>query len=289
MATTSPEARQRYDEVVAHADGLLLGLDFDGTLAPIVDDPGRAYIHPDAPELLLDLAGALRAVAVITGRPVRQVLDLGGIDDVAERLGERGRELFVLGQYGSERWSSVSRRIESPEPPPGLAALLEEMPRLLTRADAADAWVEEKGLAVAAHTRRTTDPQGAYRRLLPVLTEAAEAHGLSVEPGRLVVEVRAGSVDKGRAARDLADRVGAEAFCFVGDDLGDVEAFRLGRRLREEGWPVLLVCSDSGEQEGLREMADLTVAGPDGVMDLLRRLRRDTTRRDTTRRGTTAP
>ena len=33
----------------------VVGLDFDGTLAPIVDDPDAAHIHPDAPEVLLDL------------------------------------------------------------------------------------------------------------------------------------------------------------------------------------------------------------------------------------------
>ena len=149
------------------ADDLVIGLDFDGTLAPIVDDPESAHIHPDAGDVLVDLAEHVRAVAVITGRPARQVLDLGGLEEVGNAVGEHGRELFVLGQYGNERWTSTNRRVISPKPPRGLASFTAELPRLLRQADAADAWVEEKGLAVAVHTRRLDDPQAAYDRLLP--------------------------------------------------------------------------------------------------------------------------
>ena len=88
MRFTSPDAEQRYDEMVAVAAHAVVGLDFDGTLAPIVDDPDAAHIHPDAPEVLLDLAQVVRAVAVITGRPARKVLALGGLDEVGRQIGE---------------------------------------------------------------------------------------------------------------------------------------------------------------------------------------------------------
>ena len=41
---------QQYAALVRAADDLVVGLDFDGTLAPIVDDPEEAHIHPDAGE-----------------------------------------------------------------------------------------------------------------------------------------------------------------------------------------------------------------------------------------------
>jgi trehalose 6-phosphate phosphatase len=47
--------------------------------------------------MLLDLAEAVHGVAVITGRPARQVLALGGLDEVGNQLGERGRDLYVFG------------------------------------------------------------------------------------------------------------------------------------------------------------------------------------------------
>src|SRR4029078_3402403 len=187
-----------------------VGLDFDGVLAPIVADPDQAEINEDGPGMLLDLAEAGHGVAVITGRPARQVLALGGLDEVGNQLGERGRDLYVFGQYGNERWSSHDRRVISPKPPHGLATLMSELPRILRRYDAEDAWIEEKGLAIgvqhprmgepqAAVDRRVRAPRPACARLLARVTGAARSHDLTVEPGRMVIEVRAGGMDKGNA------------------------------------------------------------------------------------------
>jgi len=270
-AATGPE----YDALVRAGDHLLVGLDFDGTLSPIVENPEVALIHHDAPEVLVDLSQQVRAVAVITGRPARQVLALGGLDDVGDAIGEGGRELVILGQYGNERWTSQARRVVSPKPPAGLARLIGDLPRLLRQADAADAWVEEKGLAVAVHTRRCADPRAAYDRLLPLLTEAATDRKLTVEPGRLVIEVRDSGMDKGIALRRLVEEYDARAVVFVGDDLGDVPAFEAVADLREQGMPALLVCSGSDEESALRDLADRVVDGPDGVMAFLRTLAGD--------------
>lgn len=267
----SPLAEQRYDEIVAAAASTVIGLDFDGTLSPIVADPAEAFVHPDAGEALLDLAARVRAVAILTGRPVEQVRRLGGLDALADRLVSSGGRLLVLGQYGNERWSSEDRRVLSPPPPEGLAGLRQALPSLLASAGAADAYVEEKGLAIAVHTRRLPDGEAAFGRLLPVLEEAATRHELAVEPGRLVVELRAPGVDKGGAVRALTDEVDAGGWVFVGDDLGDVEAFEAVRVLREAGTPGLLVCSGSTEQQALVELADFVVDGPDGVVAWLRR------------------
>src|SRR6476620_10039752 len=171
MEFGSSTGEQAYAALVRAADDLVVGRDFDGTLAPIVADPAEAHILPGVRDVLVDLAEQVRAVAVITGRPARQVLDLGGLEEVGHAIGEHGRELFVLGQYGNERWSSTNRRVISPKPPRGLASFTAGLPRLLRRGGADEAWVEEKGLAVAVHTRRLEDPQAAYERMLPLLEE----------------------------------------------------------------------------------------------------------------------
>jgi trehalose 6-phosphate phosphatase len=272
---TSPDAEERYAELVAAADLSVVGLDFDGTLAPIVDDPDSAHIHPDAPGVLLDLSAVVRAVAVVTGRPARKVLALGGLEDVGRGIGDSGRELYVFGQYGYERWSSTQRRVVSPRPPQGLSGFLRELPRALREAQAADAFVEDKGLAIAVHTRRLDDPTGALERLEPRLRDLAGRHGLAVEPGRNVVEVRSPGMDKGVVVRTLAEELDAGGFLFAGDDLGDVEAFEAVADLREQGLPTLLVCSASDEESALVERSDVVVHGPDGVLDLLRMLTDD--------------
>ncbi|MGI9157347.1 MAG: trehalose-phosphatase [Marmoricola sp.] len=271
MDFRSPDGYRQYAGVLRTADRLVVGLDFDGTLAPIVDDPERAVIHPDAPAVLRDVAESVLAVAVVTGRPARQVLALGDLEEVGKQLGQAG-SLQVLGQYGNELWSSRDRQVVSPEPPQGLATLAGELPGILLRHDADAAWVEDKGLALAVHTRRMTDPQKSFDRLLGPLTEAARSHGLSVEPGRMVIEVRAPGMDKGAAVRRLADELDAGGFVFVGDDLGDLEAFRAVRELRASGMPGLLVCSGSEEQQALVALSDVVVDGPDGVLGFLRQL-----------------
>lgn len=283
MAAPSPAPRPedpagtRWDALVAVADRTVVGLDFDGTLAPIVDDPTRARIHPDAAEVLVELAPHVAGIAVVTGRPTRQALDLGGLEEVGDAVAAAGTELLVLGQYGNERWSSSARRIVSPRPPHGLASLLRELPGALRTAGAADAWVEEKGLAVAVHTRRLPDPAAAQERLTPALAELADRHGLVLEPGRHVVEVRGPGTDKGAAVRTLTDELGAAGWLFAGDDLGDVPAFDAVRALGADepegrGLATWLVCSGSEEQDALVDLADEVVEGPIGVLGVLRRL-----------------
>ena len=275
MEFSSATGEQQYAAVVRAADDLVVACDFDGTLSPIVDDPEQAHIHPDAGEVLAELAAQVRAVAVVTGRPARQALDLGGLEAVGNAIGESGRELFVLGQYGNERWTSTDRRVISPKPPRGLATFMGGLPRMLREGDAAGAWVEEKGLAVAVHTRRLDDPQAAFDRLLPVLTDAARSNGLEVEPGREVIEVRAPGMHKGAAVRTLTEELGARAFVFCGDDLGDLEAFKAVEELRGKEFAGLLVCSGSEEQGALAALADVVVDGPSGVLELLRELTED--------------
>lgn len=274
MEFRTPEGQQRYDALVAGAARTVVGLDFDGTLSPIVADPAAAAIHPDGPDVLAGLASAVRAVAIVTGRPAGQVLDLGGLDRVASRLPD-DVHLLVRGQYGHERWDSATRQITSPPPPDGLAAFRDSLPALLAAHDASGAHIEEKGLAVAVHTRRMPDAEQAFERLLPAMQQGAARAGLALEPGRMVLEVRAPGTDKGDAVRALVQEYDAGGLVFVGDDLGDLSAFDAVRDLRGSGLPGLLVCSGSTEQVALVERSDLVVDGPDGVVEFLRQLTRD--------------
>ncbi len=272
MDFTSVEGEQKYAAIVRAAAETVVGLDFDGTLSPIVDDPTLAHIHPDASEVLVQLAEQVLAVAVVTGRPARQALDLGGLEDVGNAIGDSGKELYLFGQYGNQRWSSTNRRVVSPRPPAGLASFERELTRLLRRLDASDAYVEDKGLAVAVHTRRLADPEGAFERLLPAMKELAAQHDLVVEPGRSVIEVRSPGMHKGLVVDLLVEELGAGGLVFAGDDLGDLEAFEAVAAQGKAGLPTLLVCSASDEQSALRSLADVVVAGPEGVLALLGRL-----------------
>jgi trehalose 6-phosphate phosphatase len=253
-------------------DRTLVCLDFDGTLSPIVDDPDQAFIHHQGAEVLRTLAYRVLAVAIVTGRPCRQVLDLGDLEAVADALGAGGGRIEVRGQYGNEQWSSTDRQVVSPEPPAAVVALRERLPSLLADVGLDAAHVEEKGLAVAVHTRRLPDPDRAARVARQALEPVAGELGLAIEPGRRVVEVRAPGADKGAAVEELVGELDPAAVVFVGDDLGDLPGFAAVERFREAGGAGLLVCSGSEEQDALARRADVVVDGPDGVMAALLQL-----------------
>ncbi|WP_155059049.1 trehalose-phosphatase [Streptomyces blattellae] len=240
----------------------MIALDFDGTLAPIVADPERARAHPEAVPALAALAPKVAAVAVVTGRPADVAVRFGGFSGVP------GLEhLVVLGHYGAERWDAVSDTVTAPPTDPGVAAVRAELPALL---DGTSAWIEEKGgRAVAVHTRRADDPQAAFEALREPLADLATRHGLVVEPGRLVLELRPPGMDKGVALAGFAREIAAESVLYAGDDLGDLPAYSAVGELRSAGTPGLLVCSGSDEVTELRERADVVVDGPAGVVRLL--------------------
>lgn len=119
------------------------------------------------------------------------------------------------------------------------------------------------------HTRRAADPQAAYDALRGPLAALAERHGLIVEPGRFVLELRPPGIDKGVALAEYVRETGARSVLYAGDDLGDLAAFAAVEKLRAEGTAGLLVCSGSTEVTELAERADLVVDGPAGVVGLL--------------------
>lgn len=237
--------------------GAVIGLDFDGTLSPIVPDPATAVIHPKAPEVLADLGRHVLAVVIVTGRPAATALELGpGLADVPG--------LVVLGHYGFERWEGG--RISAPPPPPGVPRAEAELPLLLDSLGLREVSVEDKGRSVAVHTRRSPDPEGALALLREPLAKLAEKHDLVVEPGRMVLELRPPGMDKGHAlSLFLAERA-ARSVMFAGDDLGDLAAFDA---VRDSGLPGVTVCSGSAEVTALAERADIVVDGPEGVVALL--------------------
>ncbi|MEU6374600.1 trehalose-phosphatase [Streptomyces sp. NPDC046909] len=246
----------------------VVALDFDGTLSPIVPDPEQARAHPEAAAVLAALAPKIASVAVITGRPPAVAVRLGGFDGIPGL-----DHLVILGHYGAERWDAATGEITAPPPHPGVARARAELPGLLDRTGAGQgAWVEEKGRALAVHTRRAADPQAAFEALREPLTDLATRNGLIVEPGRLVLELRPPGMDKGVALLDHVRELGAEAVLYAGDDLGDLPAYTAVDKLRSDGVPGLLVCSGSEEVTELAERADLIVDGPEGVVRLLRAL-----------------
>ncbi|HEY8983862.1 MAG TPA: trehalose-phosphatase [Streptomyces sp.] len=262
MAThPTPHGQLALDTIRTHPARALLAFDFDGTLAPIVEDPETSRPYPGTVEALAALAERGARIALITGRPAEVAVRYGGFGDVDG--------MIVLGHYGAERWDQGTGEVVAPPPPPTLDDVRRELPALLGDTDA---WVEEKGRAVAVHTRRAKDPQGLWEALREPITDLATRHALIVEPGRLVLEIRPPGMDKGAALTTLVEETNPAAVLYAGDDLGDLPAFTAVETLRKADTPGILICSGSKEVTALTDRADLTVDGPAGVVRLLERL-----------------
>jgi trehalose 6-phosphate phosphatase len=245
----------------------LIATDFDGTLAPIVEDPAQAYADPNAVAALGRLGEHVGAVVVITGRPVRAAVQLGRFRGVA------GLQLMtILGQYGVERWNAADDEYLLPPDPPQISAVAEELPKILDSLGMSEARIEDKGRAIAIHTRSLPDPKGALARLEEPLGDLAARHGLMLAPGKNVWEIRTPDMDKGAALRAIVEETGARQVIFAGDDLGDLPAFRAVRELATAEVAGLLVCSASTEEDALTELSDVIVDGPPGLAAWLNEL-----------------
>jgi len=251
--------------LIAHETALCI--DFDGTLAPIVDDPAAARPFPGALDLLAALAECFAAVALVSGRPAAYL---------AEHAPARGVRYFGL--YGLQEIRDGElfvdpRLLEARDAVEAAAADV----RAHDAVRASGAHLEDKTYAVGVHLRRVSEPERWSAHVAGAAEQIARQHGLEVVPGRLVWELRpAVSSDKGDAVRSIVAEVNARGVAVIGDDIGDLPAFAAAAGLGAQGMPFLRVAVRSAETPPeLLAAADLVVDGPDGVRSWLEGLLRD--------------
>jgi trehalose 6-phosphate phosphatase len=230
-------------------------LDFDGTLAPIVDVPAEARPLAGAGEALEALAGRFALVAVVSGRPasfLEPLLPAGVVISGIYGL-ETVRDGVRSDHAGAGAWreavTDAARRAQE-DGPVGMA-------------------VEPKGLSLTLHYREHPGLGPAVREWA---TAESRRSGLVMRRARMSFELHPPvAVDKGTAVQSLV--TGVEAVCFVGDDRGDLPAFDTLDRLEARGMDVLRVAVASAEAPGdLIERADLVLEGPHAVLHMLRQL-----------------
>jgi trehalose 6-phosphate phosphatase len=254
----SAEGKAGLDALIGAPETGLIASDFDGTLSPIVSSPGQARPETGAIEALTRLARTVGSVAIITGRAAAEAVAVGGLDTIPG--------VVVLGHYGAERWEDGS--LTTAPAPPGIATVRARLPALVADA-AAGTRIEDKGTALAVHTRQTADPAATLESLRPALETLAAQAELALEPGKFVLELRPPGIDKGKALRDLVAERAARSAVYCGDDLGDLAAFAAIRQLRGDGIPGCTVCSSSPEAERVAREADLVADGPTGIVAFL--------------------
>jgi trehalose 6-phosphate phosphatase len=240
--------------------------DVDGTLAPIVRDPGSAAVPEETRAALRALARRYALVACISGRRAVEARRLVGVEELAY-AGNHGLELLA------PRAEEVTMNLTIAD---GVAAA-EDFVREFDPSSLRSAGLrlEDKGPIQALHWREAADEDAAQRRATDVAAAAREA-GLEPHWGRKVLEIRpASGIDKGTAVKRLLAEQPIERALFAGDDRTDLDAFRALRSLVAAGGLATAVCIGIGSAEAppeLSQEADAVVGGTEELLAVLRAL-----------------
>jgi len=233
--------------------------DFDGTIAPIVRDPETSRPVPGALAALHELARNMAVVAVVSGRSA---------SFLAERL-ELARfrsPLRAIGLHGLEEWAPEGTlRLR-----PGVAAWRPTIEAALAELLTALPYgvrVEDKGYGLTVHWRSvsasSSDLDALAARATDKVREIGVNYGLSPRLGKASVELAVPlGIDKGVVVNELCGALHGAAY--LGDDLGDLLAFRALDQLRSvPGLACVKITVTSTEVPAeLLEEADLVLSDP---------------------------
>jgi trehalose 6-phosphate phosphatase len=187
---------------------LLIASDYDGVLAPLVDDPSAAVPLPGVAEVLARLAAVPGVtVALVSGR---------GVEDLRTTSGFEGSYRWI-GSHGAEFDGPVGEELAATRD-----ALRDQLSSVV--AGTAGARLEVKPASVAVHVRQVAD-RAAGGALLDQVGSTVDP-SLTKKPGKDVLEVAVTDADKGSALRRLRTELGAAGALYLGDDRTDEDGFR---------------------------------------------------------------
>lgn len=185
-------------------DRVLVGTDFDGVVAPLVQTPDESVPDPRAMALLAGLGGRRGVqVAVVSGR---------ARDDLGVRLGELPGAILV-GEHGND----MGQVVEIPQ-------VLGEARRFIheLHGNMPEATVEDKRMSVTFHTRNLDNRRSAAASSA-IRDWVGGRRGIALLEGKEVCELTVATRTKGDAMRDLAKDV--DGVAYLGDDLTDETVF----------------------------------------------------------------
>lgn len=205
---------------LAHLPQLLVASDFDGTLAPLVDQPERAALSPESRQVLVNLAARHPRVrmAFLSGR---------SLADLAQRLGIGLEQAILAGNHGLElrgaglNWihpASIAAR-------PHLESLVAQLHQGLDHIAGVE--VEDKGVSLTLHYRRMLE--ASIPKLRAIVDGLVMPVDLRMHEGKMTFEFRPRvEWNKGLAIRRILQRLNLpdEATVFLGDDATDEDVFR---------------------------------------------------------------
>jgi alpha,alpha-trehalase len=255
-----PSALESMDTLKSLAQGkrLVVALDYDGTLTPIVDRPELAVLSDRMRETVKRLANHC-TVAVISGRDLQDVKSLVGIEDI-----------FYAGSHGFDISGPEDRQMAFQQGArflPVLDQAEKAFQEPLNRISGT--FIERKKFSIAVHYRQVREDQvEAVEDIVDkVLSHYKE---LRKGNGKKVFEVQPRiDWDKGKALLWLLENLELKRTdvlpLYIGDDITDEDAFRT---LKD--WGIGIVVKDGASTDAERvTAARYTLDDPDAVEDFL--------------------
>lgn len=252
-----PAELQRALDSASRVEKLLVTCDFDGTLAPIVNNPADARMLPEAAAALTALADLPDVeVALVSGRALGVLRTLSAVPPT----------IHLVGSHGAEFDTGFAHDVDEDL----LARIIDALNEIAS--DRPGVAVETKPASVALHVRNANPDDG--EAALEEARRASADWDAHATAGKAVLEFAVIRTDKGDAVDILRDQTASTAVVFLGDDVTDEKAFA---RMRD---------TDIGVKVGPGETsAGFRIESPDQVaaaLDYLLAKRRETRPADRT-------
>ena len=209
----SPELRQAVRRV-AGTEHLLVAMDFDGTMAPIVAHADDARPLPRAAAAFAGLAALPRTTtALISGRALASL----------RAVASPPVESLLIGSHGAEAWlgpgsTGLTLDVRQKELLAEVRAILAEIV-----ANAPGTMLEDKPAGVVLHTRQAADDVAADA-VAAARSLLQDRKGVFLKDGKRVLETSVVNASKGDGVTFLRQATGATAVLFAGDDTTDEDA-----------------------------------------------------------------
>jgi trehalose 6-phosphate phosphatase len=226
---------------LARVPTLLVALDFDGVLAPIVQDPSSSRPLPGSAAAIRALAELpATTVAMLSGRALGDLREVSGFGPPVRLVGSHGGEfddgpLELTEEQRSAKDALVTAVQGVVDGEPGVR-------------------LEGKPAGIVVHVRGA-DPGVGERVLDAVRAGPAQLPGVEATEGKAVLEMAVLKVSKGSAIDTLRAQLRVDAVLFVGDDVTDETAFA---RLRPGDVGIKVGDGDTAAGYRVRAPEDVT-------------------------------
>ncbi|MFH1868003.1 MAG: trehalose-phosphatase [Candidatus Omnitrophota bacterium] len=204
---------------IRKARRILLLLDYDGTLTPIVRRPDKALLSPKTKTVLKNLIkNKCIILSVVTGRSIKKIKALVGLSNI-----------YYAGNHGLEIGFGKSSSV-IPEARKSLS-LVKKLSAILKKELWAvkNAEIEDKGVTISVHYRRVSSRQiPQLKKIVSEITQSyVKSKKIIVGGGKKIIEIRPPvKWDKGKYCLYLLKKFKGALPVYIGDDITDEDAFK---------------------------------------------------------------